>query len=587
MTHPKPRIDTCRGRTARWPVITALGAAVLCGCSGEDAPSASGPPATLGRTLLEEPWFTDVAPQTELHFTHRTGATGEYLFPEITGSGCGLLDYDRDGDLDVYALQGATLSGTGTRNGGNRLFRNDLSATGWRFVDVTDTAGVGDTGYGMGCAVGDIDNDGDEDLYVTNVGANVLYRNRGDGTFIVDRTAIPSEDRWSTSATFLDYDRDGWLDLFVVNYVNFASGEIRPCHAASGARDYCGPQVYDPLPDRLFRNRGDGTFEDVTERAGIATTFGSGLGVVSADFNDDGWPDCYVANDGNANQLWINRGDGSFENTALVAGAAYNVDGMVEAGMGVTAGDFDCDADEDIFLAHLRGETNTLLINDGTGFFEDRTTEIGLGAVSRPWTGFGTGWVDFDGDGFLDLFIANGAVKMEEGLTGDPFPYGNPNQVLRNTGPPDFVYEWIGARAGREMGLIETSRGAAFGDLDNDGDVDVVVSNANGPLRLFRNEIGQRRSWLALELTGEQSNRDALGSRVVLDRPGARTLVRRVDTGGSYCSASDRRIVFGLGDDRGPQTVIVTWPDGNAERFSDLAPGRLHRLTEGRGAKAP
>ncbi len=547
---------------------------MLGGC-GASEPEA-GPPAA---------WFVDRAAEAGLDFVHDSGARGAFHFPEIAGSGCGLFDYDGDGDLDVYALQAHPLPGPD--GGRNSLYRNDLTGDGRpQFVDVTEEAGVGDGGYGMGMAVGDYDNDGDLDLYVTNFGPNRLYRNEGDGRF-TEVTAIPVEDRWSTSAAFVDCDGDGWLDLFVVNYVNYSVRENKVCHGPAGRRDYCGPESFDPVPDRLFRNRGDGTFEDVSIAAGIDRAFGSGLGVVSADFNGDGAPDLYVANDGNANQLWINRGDGSFEDTALLAGAAYNADGRAEAGMGVTAGDFDGDGDEDVFLSHLDGEHNTLLVNDGRGGFDDRTEDFDLAAVSWPYTGFGTGWADLDGDGFLDLFVANGAVKIVGHLATAADPYGNPNLLLRNLGPPEYGFADVSREGGSVLGLVETSRGAAFGDVDNDGDTDILVSTRDGPLRLLLNEASPGRSWLGLDLTGHPSNRSAIGAVVRLVRDGRPGTARRVHADGSYCSANGLRVVFGLGDDRRPQTVIVEWPSGRRERFEDLDPGTPISLREGSGEAVP
>ena len=320
-----------------------------------------------------------------LDFQHVTGGTGEFYFPEIAGAGVALIDYDGDGDLDVYLLQGNVLE-PAKRLGdalfpptegyppGNRLFRNESIPGGeLTFVDVTAIARVGDEGYGMGTAVGDFDNDGNADLYVTNFGANVLYRNNGDETFSdVIAWAGVDDPRWSTSAAFLDYDGDGDLDLLVVNYVGFTLNGNKECFIVTGGRDYCGPQTYHAVPDRLFRNEGEGKFSDATGEAGIGAAFGPGLGVSTADFNGDGWPDIYVANDGAANQLWINRGDGRFEDVALMAGAAYNDKGAAEAGMGVSAGDFDADGDMDLFLTHLIEETNTLYRNDGGGLFSRR-----------------------------------------------------------------------------------------------------------------------------------------------------------------------------------------------------------------------
>jgi hypothetical protein len=469
----------------------------------------------------------------------------------------------------------------------DKLYRNDLvvgkdGSRELRFTDVTIASGIDGVGYGMGVATGDFDNDGNVDLYITNLGSNQLYRNRGDGTF-EDVTAKAGVDdpRWSTCAAFVDYDRDGDLDLFVSNYVDFETAPTRECYASSSARDFCGPDAYNPVPDRLFRNRGDGTFEDVTIAARVNKEFGAGFGVVAADYNVDGWIDIYVANDGDPNQLWLNNGDGTFRNEALWAGAAINSEGSAEASMGVDADDFDEDGDDDIFLTHIMEETNTLYVNDGTGLFEDRTGAAGLATISLGKTGFGTGWFDFDNDGWLDLLVLNGAVRAlaERVRAGDPYPLGQPNHLLRNNGKGKF--EVASERAGETFPLIEVSRGAAFGDIDNDGDTDVLVANNNGPARLLINQVGNRNHWIGLRLLTRDGKREAVGARVQLILGDGSSRWRRVRTDGSFCSARDPRVLVGLGPATKVKEVRVLWPGERREVWSNLPVDQYTTLREG------
>jgi hypothetical protein len=543
--------------------------------------------------------FREAAAETGLDFRHFTGSSGQYYLAEIMGAGAALFDYDNDGDLDVYLLQGAMLDasrGVGearfappeTHWPGNRLFRNELTPSGeLRFRDVTAEAGVGFQGYGMGVAVGDYDGDGDLDLYVTNFGPNVLYRNNGDGTFSdVTREAGVDDPRWSTSAAFVDYDRDGDLDLYFANYIDFTITNNKECFDPTGARDYCTPTTYRPLPSRLFRNDGGGKLVDVSASSGLGAAFGNGLGVTCADFDNDGWVDLYVANDGTPNQLWRNRGDGRFEDTALMAGAAYDADGRAEAGMGVSSADFDGDGDEDLFMTHLAQETNTLYLNNGRGEFRDETDRYGLGAVSMAYTGFGAAWFDYDNDGRLDLFIANGAVTILESLRGSDYPFHQKNMLLR--GGEQGRFEDVTALAGTALGLSEVSRGAAFGDIDNDGDLDIVVTNNNGPVRLLLNEAGSSRPALRVRLRGSQGNREAIGARLALLRQGKPPVWRRAHRDGSYLSSSDIRVFFAVGDDT-LEGIGVVWPAGRQERFNSLPPSGEVELIEGQGEawKAP
>ena len=543
--------------------------------------------------------FDEVAERVGLSFRHYNGMTGKFFLPEIMGAGAALFDYDNDGDLDVFLVQGSVLEPGSKPNETlfpwrsaepprGRLFRNELEigkdgSRKLRFVDVTEKSGIVANGYGMGVAVGDINNDGWPDLYLTNLGSNQMYLNKGDGTFIdVTKNTGTDDVRWSTSATFVDYDRDGWLDLMVLNYATFSTSSSPNCYAATSARDYCTPRVFAAPGNRLFHNKGDGTFADATVSAGVEKEFGHGLGVVAADFNDDGWPDIYVANDGDPNQLWINQKNGTFKNDALLAGVAVNRDGKTEAGMGVDAGDCDGNGTEDIFVTHLMEETHILFTNLGNALFEDRTRESGLGMPGSRFTGFGTLFFDYDNDGWLDLLVVNGAVQLLPELVrkSDPYPLGQPKQLFRNTGKGSFVE--VGDQAGPGFKLLEVSRGAAFGDVDNDGDTDVLVTNNNGPVRLFLNEAGNRNHWLGLRLIGK-NGRDMLGARVDVVINKNRVLRRRTRTDGSYLSANDPRILVGLGNVTQVETIRVQWPDGGREEWKAPLVDRYIVLKQGAG----
>ncbi len=557
------------------------------------------PPAAAGAPPAGD-WFVDRAARAGLDFRHYNGMSGAFYSAEIMGPGAALLDYDDDGDLDLYLPQGGVLGPGRTWADaqdppppghfmGDRLYRNDLEVApdGSRrlaFTDVTAEAGIRVTGYSMGAAAGDYDRDGDVDLYVTGFRANHLLRNDGDGTFTdVTAAAGVGEGRWSVSAAFLDYDGDGWLDLYVGNYVEQDLADHQPCRSRNSARDYCTPLAYTPEPDRLFRNRGDGTFADVSGASGVGGKPGTALGVVATDLNGDRLPDLYVANDAMANFLWLNQGDGTFRDEGYLAGAAVNMEGQAEASMGVDAADFDGDGDEDLFMTHLKGETNTLYVNDGQGWFQDRSLATGLGAPSRGYTAFGTAWFDYDNDGLLDLFTANGEITLIRALmeADDPFPLHQPNQLFRNLGEGRF--RDVSAAAGAVFALSEVSRGTAFGDVDNDGDTDLVVANNNGPVRLLENRVGNANPWLGLALVDRHGRRT--GARVERLRPGAPSLWRRARAEGSYASANDPRVLLGLGDEAGPQRVRVHWPSGAVEAWSGLAPGRYHTLREGEGER--
>ena len=556
-------------------------------------------------------WFTDRARESGLDFVHFNGMAGGFYFPETIPPGVALLDYDGDGDLDVFVAQGQMLGKRALSEAlyppqgplTSRLYRNDLDVhpdgtRTLRFTDVTDASGIVVHGYAMGAATGDFNNDGCVDLYVTNLERSQLLRNNCDGTLTDVSAQSGTEDRgWSVSAAFVDYDRDGWLDLFVGNYVNYSVETDKPCvHPIGSLLDYCPPSLYRAQPNHLYHNNRDGTFTDVTAAAGMAREFGPALGVSTADFNGDGWIDIYVANDGEPNQLWINQRDGTFTNTALLAGAALGSSGEAKASMGVDAGDFDQDGDEDLFITELAREGHDLYVNDGSGIFEERAAHAGIRLPSLPYTGFGAAWIDFDNDGWLDILTVNGAVRhtAEALARNEKFSLQQQKQLFRNLGNGQFAD--VTEQAGAVFQAPEVSRGAAFGDIDNDGDTDVVVANDSGPTRLLINNIGNRKHWVGLRLLGRQrrpsassgrpepvEGRDMVGARVAIVRATGPTLWRRARADGSYASANDPRVLAGLGDSAKISKVRVQWPGGNAEEWTDVPIDRYTTLKEGEG----
>jgi len=558
------------------------------GAPPNDGGAAPAPPVPA------EDWFVDGAGASGLAFVHVNGMSGRFYMPEVLAPGVAFLDYDHDGDLDIYLVQGQPLGpGAPASRAGtpltDRLYRNDLQVAAdgsrrLRFTDVTAQSGIAPRGYGMGVAVGDIDNDGRPDLYLTKFNApNQLLRNNGDGTFAdISKASGTDTAAWSVSAAFVDADRDGWLDLFVGNYLRYTLESHTQCVSPSGAPDYCTPDSYQPLPDRLYRNQRNGTFADVSAPSQISRAFGPALGVSTADFNNDGWMDVYVANDGQENQLWVNRHDGTFQNTALLAGVALPLTGKAEASMGVDAGDVDDDGDDDLVMTELTGEGSNLFVNDGSGTFEDHSARTGVGPASAGVTGFGAAWFDYDNDGRLDLMAVNGAVQVIEALrqAGDPFPVHQRKTLFHNAGGGRF--EEVSARAGAAFALSEVGRGAAFGDVDNDGDIDVLVGNNNGPVRLLLNQAAAGRHWVGLRVVGGPGGRDLIGARVAV-KTAAGVRHRRARSDGSYASANDPRVHVGLGDSPAPVDVVVRWPDGRTETFQAVAADRYTTLTQGTG----
>ncbi|MEN3337378.1 MAG: enediyne biosynthesis protein [Acidobacteriota bacterium] len=550
----------------------------------------SSPPT---RIAAEPPPFRELGPEAGLIFVHDNGARGHLYLPEIMGSGVALFDYDGDGDLDVFLVQGRPVdeapgdTAAHRSTSTSRLYRNDMTRTEGgqsvlHFTDVTEAAGVGFAGVGMGVAVGDYDNDGNLDLYVTGYGSSALYRNNGNGTFTdVTREAGVDSQRWNTSAAFIDYDRDGDLDLFVASYVDFTVAAGKSCTDPVGAPDYCAPSAFHPSPARLFRNEGNGTFTDVTESAGVSRAYGAGLGVSVGDYNGDGWLDLYVANDATPNQLWINTGKATFEDQGWLSGSAANAAGRPEGSMGIASGDYDADGDEDLFVTNLTRETFVLYVNDGHGNFEDRRASAGVARTTAEMTGFGTAWLDYDRDGLLDLITANGAVNVAAGLRGTPAPYAQRNQLFHNAGGGHLVD--VTDASGPAFAPALVGRGLATGDLDNDGDVDVVITANNGPARVLLNQ-STTGHWTSVQLRAPARNRFGFGARIGVVRQGQPTLWRRVGTDGSYLSASDSRAFFGLGSQPRIDRIVVEWPDGVHEQWSGMAADRELTLKRGSGA---
>ena len=526
---------------------------------------------------------------TGIHFQHTDGRSGERYFVETLGSGAAWFDYDRDGDLDIYFVNGADLpENRSDVPPTNALYRNNGDGT---FADVTSDAGVGDTGYGFGCCVGDYDNDGYSDLYVTNFGPNLLYHNNGDGTFTdMTHEAGVGDERWGASAAFADYDNDGNIDLFVANYVTYQLENNQECYER-GIRAYCPPADFAGAQDVLYRNNGDGTFTDVTQKAGFINSNGKGLGVVWGDYDNDGYADLSVANDTTPDTLYWNKGDGTFMEVGTFVGIAYSGRGTALSGMGISFGDYDNDGWLDRVVTNFQDEPNTLHHNDGIGentglppVFADTTYASSLGRPSLPYLAWGVDFVDLDNDGHQDIFAANGHVhdKAEE-INRDvnqSSTYAQRNQVFRNRG--DGGFDEISEGIGSGLHMKKVSRGAAFGDYDNDGDLDILITNSNQTPDLLRNDSVNSNHWLILQTIGTLSNRDGIGARVKVFAGGI-SQIREVKSGSSYLSQSDMRLHFGLGETSQADMVEIRWPSGLVERFESVKANQILKAIEGEG----
>ena len=529
--------------------------------------------------------LVDVAEQVGITLLNICGGPSKDYIVEVNGNGAAVFDYDNDGDVDVLIVNGSTLANI-KHGGGDQmvaLFRNDGKG---QFADVTLASGLKVRGWGMGTCIADYDSDGFQDVYVTAFGPNVLFRNNGDGTFTdTTATAAVGDTRWSTNCAFGDYDRDGNLDLYVANYLHFSELTIAKRGASPsckylGIDVMCGPQGLVGEPDALYRNNGDGTFKDVTRSAGIVDPGYYGFAAIFSDLDDDGWPDIFVANDSVPNLLFRNNKDGTFSEIGLPSGLALNGDGKAQASMGADAADYDGDGRLDVFVTNFSQDYNTLYQNSREGLFSDVSHRAGVVPPSLAYLGWGTGFADFDNDGLLDLFVANGHVYPEVDRSGLGTKYRQRKQLFRNEGKGHF--RDVTGDVGGGLLIEKSSRGVAFGDFENDGDIDVLVINMNDRPTLLRNDTKSGNNWIAVKLVGKSRNRDAIGARVWLEEEGS-LQVAEVRSGGSYLSHNDMRVHFGLGRRTNVPPMKVRWPDGAIERFEGLAANALHVIRQGQG----
>ena len=539
----------------------------------------------LSAAPASPPVFSDVTAASGIKFRHVNGAFGKKFLPETLGSGCAFLDYDNDGWQDILLINSTHFPSQAGAAGYPALYHNNKNGT---FTDVTREAGLAVEMYGMGVAAADYDNDGNVDIYVTALGQNRLFRNQGGGKFKdVSAAAGVGHEGFSTGAMWLDYDRDGHLDLFVADYVEWTAANDLFCSLDGKSKSYCTPESYKGRSPTLYHNRGNGTFEDVTKKAGLLDPASKALGVALIDVDDDGWPDIFVANDTQPNRLYRNRRDGTFQDMGMTAGVAFNEAGVARAGMGVDAADIDGSGRQTLVIGNFSNEMMSLYVNDGKGLFIDEAPSSGIGRASLLTLTFACFFFDYDLDGMPDIFAANGHVADDINTVQPKITYAQPAHLFRNAGKRRF--EEVTAKSGTALQQRVVARGAAYADIDNDGDLDLLVTTNNGPARLLRNDGGNRSKMLRMKLIGSTSNRDAIGTKVKITAADGSILRGMVKTGSSYCSQSELTLTFGLGSAAAVKAIEVTWPNGKVETLSGADASQTITVQEGKGiiARAP
>ncbi len=559
---------------AQIPLLLIAIVAASCGAQAQQ-PAKTRDPAIPVR-------YTDIRKAAGITFLQDSTQTDQKYYLETMGTGVGWIDYDQDGLMDLYFVQSAATDlykpATPLRSA---LYHNNGDGT---FSDVTGKAGVGGEGhYGQGVAVGDFDNDGWPDLYVTGYGRAILYRNNHDGTFtdVTTKGGVADEGKWSTSAGWFDYDKDGWLDLVVTNYIEWTPKNNLWCgERAPGYRSYCNPGNYKGQKTKLYHNNHDGTFTDVSDKSGVGLPESKGMGVVLADFDNDGWPDIAIANDTWPNFLFLNNHDGTFKDVSLVSGLAVSEDGKYEAGMGIDAADVNGDGLLDVYITHLDFELNRLYLNNGDTTFTDDTYSSGIGAKARLLSGVAAKFLDYDNDGWMDILQLNGAMLDNVSLYHSEVSYKEPLLMFRNLGQGRF--EMTSAQLGPDFLRPVAGRGLATADFDNDGDLDIAVNNRGEYPELLRNDGGNANHWLEVLLIGTKSNRDGVGARLKLTSEGF-TEVQQAEGGTSYMSASDPRIHFGLGKRGKVDSLEITWPSGQVDKLANIPIDQIIAVKEGAG----